>query len=106
MEIITSYKPLTRSIASTISPFQHILSSATHQIQGFLVQLTLPSLSLIYRKDEATSGLAPVLLSPVEPWLLLLQTGHSSTDDPTLGLLMGLNRRPALAQRLKIIHSV
>lgn len=79
------------------------MSSATHQIQGFLVQLTLPlSLSLIYRKDGATGGLAPVLLAPVEPFSMkalapLLQTISPDVveQDPTFGLLMGLNWRTA-----------
>lgn len=32
-------------------PLQHIVSSATHQIQGFLVQLTLPPLSVSYIQE-------------------------------------------------------
>lgn len=127
LEIITSYKLVNRFIPSTIFPFQHVLSRATHQIQGFLVWLTLPlSPSLIYGKDVATRGPAPVLLSLVEPFSIKALapaaadktrvsrcTGMRPRIRPVDGVeledshpLVGFNCRPALAWHLKIIHSV
>lgn len=114
------YRPVTRFIQSTNFPFNISCPVLLTRFKVSWYSWPSPlSLSLIYRKDEATSGLAPVLLAPVEPFSMKA-LAPSAADNlsrctgarphiwPVDGVeledshpLKGFNRRPAVAQSMK-----